>query len=186
MQSCPCADWLCTVQSWGTGYLRSGGHIPIMADRRRAFPNIRAPLTPEVLASTIRISTPNGIVAVQGIAKSVSEPRSYGGRVSVYGELALGDALGSFVVPVERSPREGQPVITEGHLRFKLFTRSNNGSWRGDWKVMLICQWGCDPCPCGCVANVARIALCNRTFPGCGLRSHHQSNTHHSTPFCCT
>jgi exodeoxyribonuclease VII large subunit len=111
-----------------------------MTDRRRAFPNTRAPLTPEVLASTIRISAPEGIVAVQGIAKGVTEPRSYGGRVSVYGELVLGDALVSFVVPAERAPREGQPVIIEGYLRFKLLTRSNNGSWRGDWKVMLVGQ----------------------------------------------
>jgi hypothetical protein len=102
-----------------------------MTDRRRAFPNTRAPLTPEVLASTILISAPEGIVAVQGIAKGVTEPRSYGGRVSVCGELVLGDALVSFVVPAEPAPREGQPVIIEGYLRFKLLTRSNNGSWAG-------------------------------------------------------
>lgn len=77
---------------------------------------------------------------MQGIVKSVSEPHSYGGRVSVHGDLALADALLSFVVPVERPPHKGQPVIIEGYFNFKLLNCSGGGSWRGDWKIRLVGQ----------------------------------------------
>jgi exodeoxyribonuclease VII large subunit len=93
-----------------------------------------------VLTDLIRISAPDGVIAVKGIAKKVQEPRTYGDHAIVYGELVLGAALVSFAVPAECAPREDQPVIIEGHLRFKLATRSSNDVWRGNWKVTLVGQ----------------------------------------------
>ncbi len=111
-----------------------------MTDQRRAPPSRhgRAPLTPEVLTDLIRISAPDGVIAVKGIAKEVKEPRVYGDHATVYGELTLGAALIPFAVPAECAPKEDQAVIIEGHLRFKLATRSNSNVWRGNWQVTLV------------------------------------------------
>jgi len=111
-----------------------------MTDQRRAPPSpySRAPLTPEVLTDLIRLSAPDGVIAVKGFAKEVKEPRVYGDHATVYGELTLGAALVSFAVPAECAPQENQAVIIEGHLRFKLANRSGNNVWRGNWQVTLV------------------------------------------------
>lgn len=113
-----------------------------MIDRqaRNAFPAATAPLTPEALAETIRIASPEGIVAVQGFAESVSRPWTpgNGGRAIVFGELALGAGLLSFQVPAETAPEEGEPVVIEGHLRIRVATRNSNDGRRGNWRITLV------------------------------------------------
>lgn len=114
-----------------------------MSDGRppRAFPQAVSALTPEAIAETVRILVPEGIVAVQGFAENISEPRAYGGgRPIVFGELVLGSALLAFRVPAENAPRNGEAVIVEGRLSGRLVTRSTGTAWRGDWKVTLIGQ----------------------------------------------
>ncbi len=113
-----------------------------MSDPRsiRAFPTATAPLTPDAVVDTIRLTAPEGILRVQGIAENVSKPwsSSGGGRPMVFGELALGTAVLSFQVPDEAAPDEGEAVVIEGHLRFRPASRGDTR--RGIWKVVLVGQ----------------------------------------------
>lgn len=113
-----------------------------MSDPRsiRAFPTATAPLTPDAIVDTIRLTAPEGILRVQGIAENVSKPwsSSNGGRPMVFGELALGTAVLSFQVPDEAAPNEGEAVVIEGHLRFRPASRGDTR--RGNWKVVLVGQ----------------------------------------------
>ena len=111
-----------------------------MTDPESAASGATAPLTPEVLADMIRISVPDGIIAVQGFAENVSRPWTSGnGRPAVvYGEISLGYGVLSFQVPAEAAPEDDEPVVIEGKLRLRVATRNSNDGRRGNWRITLV------------------------------------------------
>lgn len=118
------------------------GRRKSVSDRRfqRAFPTATNPLTPDMVIEMVRLTAPGGVIAVQGIAESVSKPWSRdGSRPVVFGELSLGGANLSFQVPAEMAPASDERVVIEGYLRASPVTRSFEGR-RGNWKIMLVGQ----------------------------------------------
>ncbi|MNU27020.1 exodeoxyribonuclease VII large subunit [compost metagenome] len=94
-------------------------------------------LTPEILATTLKIQHPHEVILVKGVAERVKPWPSEGEVKRVYGELCLDGASLGFSASPQFAPREGEAVVMKGTLRVQQSKAASRNVWRGQYEVQL-------------------------------------------------
>lgn len=106
----------------------------------RSFPAAQAIITPEMLASTIKVTGQDGVFLIKGVARRIRTWPASGRAKWVYGVLDLNDVSIKFRTHPSSAPSEGELVVLSATLDIRAARAAERNTWTGAYEVQLLAE----------------------------------------------
>jgi exodeoxyribonuclease VII large subunit len=109
-----------------------------MAERSQAA--TQAVITPEILASTIKVTGQDGVFLIKGVARRIRAWPASGPAKAIYGVLELNETSIKFRAHPSNAPSEGEAVVLGATLDVKAARAAERHTWNGAYEVQLLAE----------------------------------------------